>query len=113
MSYTYKCLLCGRFMTVEKMPKTDNGCERCDLSNLPMPAFDDVSVKTYIDGKLHVMDCVIALRELVRLKDIKERIEFLDKETYCNVDQKEYASLKRQYEDKDAAWNAARKALGD
>jgi len=62
---------------------------------------------TTVTNQLRILACIEALTELVRLKDMKEKIEHPGP-----MDAREFARMLREYnEKKEPAWDAARAAL--
>lgn len=66
-----------------------------------------------IAGQLRALACIEALQELVRLKDIKERMEDLQaRPLFMHGSKEEFKRLREEYEgSKNAAWQAAWRAL--
>lgn len=99
-------------MTVADINKSDGICDACD-------GFDPScgASRVTVSGQLRTLRCIEALQELVRLKDIKQRIEVLQAEPEHRRSiswENELRGNQAMYNAcKDAAWNAAREALKD
>lgn len=127
---TWNCQRCYRIT-----PREDRFCDSCakdftpdPLRNLKVPS--DLPPGNYsakivggevvidkavtVEGQLQPMLCITALRELVRLKDIKERMEDLvTHPASMHGSREEFKRLREEYETlKEPAWDAARRALG-